>query len=224
MCYPFFDRVFIVSDKAKEVFDRRFPEFADKNEVLLNIIDRDENLRLAEEPSVFQPQAGALNIVTVGRICNQKAQDKAIAAAAILKEKGIRFKWYFIGGGPEMDEFVKLAAQNGIAEDIVFAGALSNPYPYMKGCDVYVQPSRYEGFCIAIGEAKLFGVPIVATDFVGAHEQLDGVPNAQIIAEPDPKLIADAIIKASQMGRITPDAPGIPPQIEKLEKYFSVDK
>ena len=90
----------------------------------------------------------------------------------------------------------------------------------MKNCDVYMQPSLNEGFCIAIGEAKLFGVPIVATDFVGAREQLHDVANAQIIPEPDPEVIADAVIKAARMGRIEPPKAGILPQVDRLVDIF----
>ena len=42
----------------------------------------------------------------------------------------------------------------------------------MKDCDIYMQPSRHEGFCITLAEALCFGHPIVATDFTGAREQL----------------------------------------------------
>ena len=42
----------------------------------------------------------------------------------------------------------------------------------MKQCDLYVQPSRHEGYCITLSEAKCFNKPIVSTNFTGAREQL----------------------------------------------------
>ena len=53
-------------------------------------------------------------------------------------------------------------------------GTKTNPYPYLKQADLYVQTSIHEGFCITLGEAKVFGMPIISTEFAGAHEQLDG--------------------------------------------------
>lgn len=218
--YPSYERIFIVSETAKERFDKRFPDFSDKTEVLLNIIDRESDLRLADEPNVFIPPLDSISVLTVGRICNQKAQDIALKAAVFMKSRGLKFHWYFVGGGDDIDKLERMARGLGLSEDVTFVGPCSNPYPFMKNCGVYVQPSRYEGFCIAIGEAKLFGVPIVATDFVGAREQLHDVANAQIVPEPDPEVIADAVIKAARMGRVEPPKAGIPPQIDRLVDIF----
>ena len=55
-------------------------------------------------------------------------------------------------------------------------GKKENPYPYIKACDFYIQPSRYEGKSIAVREAQIFSKPVVITDFSTAHSQLrDGV-------------------------------------------------
>ena len=51
-------------------------------------------------------------------------------------------------------------------------GKKLNPYPFYKECDIYVQTSRHEGFCITVAEAKVFDLPIIATDVVGVRDQL----------------------------------------------------
>ncbi|MCA5011185.1 glycosyltransferase, partial [Clostridioides difficile] len=43
----------------------------------------------------------------------------------------------------------------------------------MAVADIYVQPSKYESYCIALAEARALGCAIVTTDFPSAHEQLD---------------------------------------------------
>lgn len=219
-CYGAFERIFIVSEDAKKSFDRLFPGFANRSEVLLNVIDRDANLKLAEAGGIFKPQPEVCEIVTVGRIAPIKGQNRAIAAAAELKSRGFRFIWHLVGGGEALDEYRLLAKDSGVDDVVVFHGPCTNPYPFMKHCDVYMQPSLNEGFCIAIGEAKLFGVPIVATDFVGAREQLQDVANAQIVPAPDAATIADAIVRASKMGRIEASKEGIPPQVDRLVEIF----
>lgn len=220
MCYGAFERIFIVSEDAKKSFDRLFPDLAGRSEVMLNIIDREANLKLADADGIFKPEPGVCEIVTVGRIAHVKGQNRAIAAAAKLKSRGFRFRWHLVGGGEALGEYRQLAVDSGVDDVVIFHGSCSNPYPYMKHCDVYMQPSLNEGFCIAIGEARLFGVPIVATDFVGAREQLDDVANAQIIGTPDADTIADAVVKAAQSGRIDPPAEGIPAQLDRLVEIF----
>ena len=51
----------------------------------------------------------------------------------------------------------------------------------MRDCDVYVQPSRHEGYCITLAEAHCFTAPIVATAFSGAEEQLVAYPKSSVI-------------------------------------------
>jgi len=81
-------------------------------------------------------------------------------------------KWYFVGEGKDLSYCSSMIEKLGIAEYVIFLGTQTNPYGYMKDCDIYMQPSRHEGFCISLAEALCFGNPIVATDFTGAREQL----------------------------------------------------
>ena len=71
----------------------------------------------------------------------------------------------------------------------------------MARADIYLQPSRHEGYCITLAEAKLFDAPIVATDFTGAREQLSQRANAVIAEDFTPEGLANAILKAAQMPR-----------------------
>lgn len=210
--YNNMDKVFCVSEKALSQFRQRFPRFAHKGEVLHNIIDVAAIRRLGEAPSGYVPVEGAVNIVTVGRVARQKGQDIALRSLRILRSQGHDIFWHFVGDGPQMQEYRELAARLGVADTCRFHGATTNPYPFMRGCDLYVQPSRYEGYCITLGEAKLFGAPILATDFVGASEQLTGVSNAMVIPQwddtsADPMRLADAVLAATKLPRIA--APGL---------------
>lgn len=60
--------------------------------------------------------------------------------------------------------------------NFILLGQNPNPYKFIRQCDIYVQPSRHEGFCITLAEAKLFNKPNVTTNFTGASEQIiDGM-------------------------------------------------
>ena len=61
-------------------------------------------------------------------------------------------------------------------DHVTILGKKSNPYPYIKACDLYVQPSRYEGNCVSVHEAQILGKPVVITNYATSASQLeDGV-------------------------------------------------
>lgn len=62
----------------------------------------------------------------------------------------------------------------------------------MADCNIYVQPSLHEGFCITLAEAKIFGMPIIAANFTGAREQLEAYHNSRICSH-NPDDISKAI-------------------------------
>ena len=52
-------------------------------------------------------------------------------------------------------------------------GKKENPYPYIKACNFYIQPSRFEGKAVTVREAQMLGKPVVITNFASAKSQLD---------------------------------------------------
>ena len=62
---------------------------------------------------------------------------------------------------------------------VIILGKKSNPYPYIKACDIYVQPSRYEGNSVTVREAQILCKPVVVTDYSTVRNQVrngeDGV-------------------------------------------------
>jgi glycosyltransferase involved in cell wall biosynthesis len=67
-------------------------------------------------------------------------------------------------------------SEAGLEDQVIILGKKINPYPYMKACDIYVQPSRYEGKAVTVREAQILGKPVLITNFPTAKSQLeDGV-------------------------------------------------
>ena len=172
--YPKFDEINLVSQQGKDVFDKRFPELADKTKVVYNIIDKNLILKQSEEPIDDMPtdKCDHIRIVTVGRVSEEKGQYDVLPYFKEAIDNGLNAVWYFVGGGKDLERCRKKAEELGIADNVRFLGVKTNPYPYMRHCDVYVQSSRHEGYCITLAEAKLFGHPIITTPFTGAKEQL----------------------------------------------------
>ena len=170
--YSQYDKVFLVSQTAKNNFDRLFPCLKEKTDVFYNIVSPELISQMSEVAPTFTDDFQGKRILTVGRISEEKGQDYAIRALRKIKDNGYRAKWYFVGDGIFRAHCEAVASQLGVAGDVMFLGIEKNPYGYMRDCDVYVQPSRHEGYCITLAEARVFTHPIVATDFVGAREQL----------------------------------------------------
>ena len=157
---------------------------------------------LAASGESFQDDYKGVRILSVGRISQEKGQLVAIQALKFLKDQGNLVRWYFIGEGSDMEHCKSEVDRLGLSEDVSFLGTKTNPYAYIRDCDIYMQPSRHEGFCITLAEALCFGNPIVATDFTGAREQLVDRENGFVVGM-DAEAIASGIEKALSASKTT---------------------
>lgn len=170
--YSKFDKIFVVSEQAKDKVVENLPSLKDKVDVFYNIVSRNLIREIAEEES-FTDGFDGIRILTVGRISQEKNQAMTIPILARLKSDGYNTRWYCIGDGSKYrEECERLIKSHHLEDSYIILGTKTNPYPYMKDCDIYVQPSLHEGYCITLAEAKCFDNPIIATNFTGAREQL----------------------------------------------------
>lgn len=130
---------------------------------------------MAEEELPFskeKPQS--FNLVSVGRLSYVKGFDLAIEALKILHNKGLtNIKWYIVGYGGYEKELKELISKHDLKGSFILLGKKTNPYPYIKNCDLYVQPSRYEGKAVTVSEAKILGKPILITKYPTASSQIE---------------------------------------------------
>ena len=174
--YDKFDRVFCVSDTVRQVFLQAYPEYTEKTFFFHNMVPRERILRLAKEGEGFTDGFDGLRILTVGRLHYQKAYDLAIPALAELRRRGHSVRWYVIGEGSEEDRLRAQIRENGVEDSFILMGCFANPYPYIAGCDIYSQASRFEGWCIALAESLVLARPVLASRCAGNEEQVtDGV-------------------------------------------------
>lgn len=176
-----YQKIYLVSNQAKQSFDRVFPTLASKSEFHRNIVSGEQIKKLSELGESYNDDFDGTRLLTIARLSPEKGIEEALYALSDLIHAGIKVRWYFIGDGPQRNQFRQLVDYLGINSNAFFLGNKINPYKYLKDCDIYVQPSRAEGFCIALAEAICFEKPIVATDFSGAREQLLGRENSFII-------------------------------------------
>lgn len=170
--YPKFHKICVVSEEGKNKLVNMFPNIKERTMVFHNIVSKNKILQLADSESSFQDDFNGIKILTVGRLSWEKGQDLIIQVLARLKSEGYKVRWYCIGDGAYRNQCIKLIKEYKLEKDFILLGTMKNPYPYMKDCDIYVQASRHEGYCITLAEAKCFDKPIVSTKFAGAKEQL----------------------------------------------------
>lgn len=171
-CYPDFERIFTVSDEVKKSFVKAYPECSKDTYVFHNLIDQKEIRRKAELPGGFEDSYDGKRILTVGRLTAQKAYEISIDAMKILKDHGIKARWYVLGEGELRGKLQSQIDRLGLQKDFLLLGAKSNPYPYYKQCDLYVHATRFEGKSIAIQEAQTLGCTILVSDSSGNREQV----------------------------------------------------
>lgn len=193
-CYLKYDKVFTVSDEVKDAFLTVYPECEKKTEVFHNLINRERILRLSEESGGFSDEYQGKRILTVGRLMAQKDFAQSIQAMKLLKERGIKARWYILGEGEQRAELEALIKKLDLEQDFFLPGAVDNPYTYLKQADIYVHATRFEGKSIAIQEAQVLGKPMVVSDCSGNREQVvDGVDG--ILCELTPEAICENIVK-----------------------------
>lgn len=120
-----------------------------------------------------------MNLCSVGRFSEAKNFDNVPNICKQLIDNGCKVKWYLIGYGSDEHIIKQKIRENGMEKDVIVLGKKINPYPYIKACDIYVQPSRYEGKAVTVREAQILCKPVIITSFETSRSQLtegvDGV-------------------------------------------------
>lgn len=170
-----FDHIIAVSDACRDAFLMKYGELESKVAVIENITSPAFIKMMAEkEAAVPMMNDNRFKLVTVARLSHAKGIDNAVRALKILKDKGYTdIAWYIVGYGGDEAAIKELISSNGLEDQFFLLGKKTNPYPYIKTCDLYVQPSRYEGKAVTVTEAKILGKPILITNYATAKSQVD---------------------------------------------------
>ncbi|NOU87843.1 glycosyltransferase [Paenibacillus sp. LMG 31460] len=191
-----FDHIVAVSDACKDSFLSKYGELESKVVVIENITSPDFIRNMAnKEAAAPMVNDDRFKLVTVARLSHAKGIDNAVKALRVLNDKGYRdIVWYIVGYGGDEAAIKELIASNDLNDQFILLGKKINPYPYIKACDLYVQPSRYEGKAVTVTEAKILGKPILITNYATAKSQVeDGYDG--VISELSIEGIVDGIEK-----------------------------
>lgn len=177
-----YDWIISISDAVTESFLRTFPELQDKILLIENILPEKLIRRQAEEISVENEMpAKGIRLLSIGRYCTAKNFDNVPDMCARLLQYGLDVYWYIIGYGGDEPLIRQKIKEVGMEERVILLGKKENPYPYVKACDLYVQPSRYEGKCVAVREAQMLEKPVAITRYATSASQLEEDVDGMIV-------------------------------------------
>lgn len=167
-----YDHIASISPDVTASFVKTFPSLSHKVIEIENILSPDFVRSRAEEFDASEEMPGDLKLLTIGRFTYQKNFDNLPSIAASLVSLGYEnLRWYIIGYGDE--ERVRQSIREAEMENhVIILGKKENPYPYIKACDIYVQPSRYEGKSVTVREAQMLGKPVAVTAYPTASSQI----------------------------------------------------
>lgn len=162
------------SEKSRQSSIHRCPQMTEKSIVVHNILNR-QNILSRSAEDVTLPQANDSFLLSVGNLRVEKNYPRQIEVMRILKKKKIPIKWICIGSTVDKNvygEVSELLEKYQLKDDFILCGADDNPYKYMKRAKAVMVLSDHESWSLVISEAKLLGVPVIATNTSGAQEQI----------------------------------------------------
>ncbi|MBS4209149.1 glycosyltransferase [Bacillus sp. FJAT-50079] len=224
--YDQYDKIVAVSDSTKEILVETFPEYLGKIKVIYDINNSEFISDMANIGRSYEDNFEGIRILTIGRLAHQKGYDIAVDACKKLKSKGIKFKWYALGKGPLEDDIKAKIKENNLIDDFILLGVKANPYPYIRDANIYVQTSRFEGFGLAIAEARMLNIPVVTTRFDAVYNQMlegkNGIVvdmDAEAVCEGILKLINDSNLRKNIIEYLQSEKKG---NVEEIEKFYQL--
>lgn len=169
-----FNYIIAVSEECKNAFLKKYPSLKNKVKVMENITSPYFIRGMASENIEENiKNDNSFKLVSVARLSYAKGIDNAVRALRLLHNRGLtNIKWYVVGYGGDEEIIRNLIKENNLEDSFILLGKKINPYPYINVADIYVQPSRYEGKAVTVGEAQILGKPVVITNYTTAKSQV----------------------------------------------------
>ena len=188
-----FDYIASISDQCTKAFLEKFSTLEDKIIRIDNIVTK-EMLEKQSNENIDEMKDNCIKLLSVGRFSYAKNFDNVPEICSDILKSGINVKWYLIGFGGDEQLIKDKIKEYNMQEHVIVLGKRSNPYPYIKACDIYVQPSRYEGKAVTVREAQILHKPVIITKFPTSSSQLvNGVDG--VVVPMDNKECAKGIVE-----------------------------
>ena len=194
-----YDHIISISQAVTDSFCEKFPGLREKIFEIGNLMPVDYLKKMVGAFSAEEemPDDGSVRLLSIGRFSYAKNFDNIPDICRRIRINGLNIKWYLIGYGGDEALIHSKITETKMQDYVIILGKKDNPYPYIKACDLYVQPSRYEGKCVSVIEAQILHKPVVITKYATSASQLeDGIDG--IIVPLDNRDCADEITSIIQ--------------------------
>jgi glycosyltransferase involved in cell wall biosynthesis len=152
----------------------------------------DRALARADRVADYRRDAGRV-VGAIGRLAPQKAMHVLVDATPALLQADPDTRVLIVGDGPLRADLETQAARLGVAHAIRFAGYQEDVVSAYAAMDVFVLPSRDEGFGLVFLEAMAMGVPVVGTRVIGSEDAVDDGVTGLLVPYANPAALAAAI-------------------------------
>ena len=182
-----YDKIVSISSDVTRAFLEVFPSLEHKIVEIPNVLspklvrERSESVSSEEIAREMPREKGVVNLLSVGRFSAAKNYDNVPDICRRILNEGLSVRWFIVGYGGDEALIRRNIQEAGMEDHVILLGKKENPYPYIKACDIYVQPSRYEGNAVTVREAQILGKPVVVTDYPTAHSQVRDGQNGIIV-------------------------------------------
>ena len=211
--YPKYDRLFAVSDYVKHFLAEALPNVNNVS-VLPNRINLEEIQQGGEMPCPEFPKDDSIRLLTVIRLYRDKNPLQIIETAKVLRDRSVAFRWIIVGDGPLHTEVKSKIAEYKLEESVLLVGYQTNPYRFIRNCDVYVQLSILEADSCTVREAAYFNKHMILSDIPRFRDCQKEFKNIHICRSSTE--VADAIIHLSGEPTEMNDLSTVNKKIEEL--------
>lgn len=190
-----YDYIASISDNCTESFTELFPSLKRKILKIENVLAEQLIINRAglDVSAEIRKSDNQVNALSIGRFSYAKNFDQVPEICFLIRKKGINLHWYIIGYGDDT-EIIQNIRKFEMGNYIHLLGLKENPYPYIRACDVYIQPSRYEGKSVTVREAQILHKPVIITNYATSDSQLENGVDG-IIVPLENELCAESIVR-----------------------------
>lgn len=185
-------------------------------------------VRLGVDVDEFKPTPRnsnrPLQIVCVGRLVPAKGQHILLRALSVLHAKGHDAKLVFVGSGPDMESLKQEASTNGLADRVIFRGALNHHQTreQLAEADLFALASFAEGIPVALMEAMAMSIPCVSTNVAGIPELIRDHVEGLLVPASSVEAMA-AALESLLTDRELRDRLGRSGRVRVMERYNLAD-
>ena len=179
-----YDTIISISPEVTKSFLNFLPSLENKISFIPNMHPADFIRSESDKfvPDDEMPDDDSIKLLSIGRYCVAKNFDNLpFICRDIIKKYGINVKWYIIGYGTDEKLIEDNIQKAGMQDNVILLGKKLNPYPYIKRCDFYVQPSRFEGNAVTVNEALILNKCVAVTDYLTARSQINNGVDGVIV-------------------------------------------